>query len=83
MLTEGALDLLSTLVERYEGDHYDFEPSGTYEILQHLMEARDLKQKDVAHFFDFQQTRLRSYQWSPTDQQGAGKISQRVFSCLR
>ena len=48
---ERLLDLLSTLVERYEDEHYDFEPSAPHEILQHLMEARDLKQKDVVHLF--------------------------------
>lgn len=48
---ERLLDLLSTLVERYEDEHYDFEPSAPHEVLQHLMEARDLKQKDVVHLF--------------------------------
>ena len=43
------LDLLSTLVERYEEERYDFEPSAPHEVLQHLMEARGLKQKDVLH----------------------------------
>lgn len=45
------LDLLSTLVERYEEERYDFEPSAPHEVLQHLMEARELKQKDVVHLF--------------------------------
>lgn len=45
------LDLLSTLAERYEEEHYDFERSAPHEILQHLLEARDLKQKDVVHLF--------------------------------
>lgn len=51
MEEERLLDLLSTLVERYEDEHYDFESSAPHEVLQHLMEARDLKQKDVVHLF--------------------------------
>lgn len=45
------LDLLSTLVEKYEDEHYPIEPSAPHEILQHLMEARGLKQKDIVHLF--------------------------------
>lgn len=45
------LDLLSTLVEKYEDERYPIEPSAPHEILQHLMEARGLKQKDIVHLF--------------------------------
>jgi HTH-type transcriptional regulator/antitoxin HigA len=45
------LDLLSTLVEKYEDEHYPIEPSAPHEILQFLMEERDLKQKDIVHLF--------------------------------
>jgi HTH-type transcriptional regulator / antitoxin HigA len=45
------LDLLSTLVEKYEDECYPVEPSEPHEILRHLMEARDLKQKDIVHLF--------------------------------
>jgi len=48
---EHLLDLLSTLVEKYEDEHYPIEPAAPHEILQHLMEARGLKQKDVVHLF--------------------------------
>jgi len=48
---ESLLDLLSTLVEKYEDEHYPIEPAAPYEILQHLMEARGLKQKDILHLF--------------------------------
>lgn len=48
---EYLLDLLSTLVEKYEDEHYPIEPSPPHEILQHLMEARGLKQKDIVHLF--------------------------------
>jgi HTH-type transcriptional regulator/antitoxin HigA len=45
------LDLLSMLVEKYEDEYYPIEPSAPHEILQHLLEARGLKQKDVVHLF--------------------------------
>ncbi len=48
---ERLLDLLSALVEKYEDEHYPIEPSAPHEILQHLMEARGLKQKDIVHLF--------------------------------
>ena len=48
---EHLLDLLSTLIEKYEDEHYPIEPSLPHEILQHLMEARGLKQKDIVHLF--------------------------------
>ena len=48
---EHLLDLLSTLVEKYEDEHYPIEPAAPHEILQHLMEARGLKQKDIVHLF--------------------------------
>jgi len=48
---ERLLDLLSTLVEKYEEEHYPIGPSAPHEILQHLMEARGLKQKDIVHLF--------------------------------
>jgi HTH-type transcriptional regulator/antitoxin HigA len=48
---EHLLDLLSTLVEKYEDEHYPIEPAAPHEILQHLMYARDLKQKDIVHLF--------------------------------
>lgn len=44
---ERLLDLLSTLVEKYEEEHHPIDPSAPHEILQHLMEARGLKQKDL------------------------------------
>jgi HTH-type transcriptional regulator/antitoxin HigA len=45
------LDLLSALVENYEDERYPIKPSAPHEILQHLMEARNLKQKDIVHLF--------------------------------
>jgi HTH-type transcriptional regulator/antitoxin HigA len=48
---EHLLDLLSTLVEKYEEEHYPIGPAAPHEILQQLMEARGLKQKDIVHLF--------------------------------
>src|SRR5262245_53710465 len=48
---EHLLDLLATPVEKYEDEHDPIEPAASYEILQHLMEARSMKQKDVVHLF--------------------------------
>ena len=48
---ERLLDLLSLLVEQYEEEHYDIQDAAPHEVLQHLMEARDLQQKDLVHLF--------------------------------
>lgn len=48
---ERLLDLLSTLVERYEEEHFSIAPVAPHEMIQHLMEARDLKQKDMVYLF--------------------------------
>jgi HTH-type transcriptional regulator/antitoxin HigA len=48
---ERLLDLMSTLVEKYEDEHYPIGPAAPHEILQHLMEARSLRQKDIVHLF--------------------------------
>jgi HTH-type transcriptional regulator/antitoxin HigA len=45
------LDLLSLLVEQYEEEHYDIVDAAPHEVLQHLMEARDLAQKDLVPLF--------------------------------
>ena len=45
------LDLLCLLIEQYDNEHYNFPDSAPHEMLQHLMEARDLQQKDIAHLF--------------------------------
>lgn len=45
------LDLLSVLVERYEEEHYDIPDAAPHEVLQHLMEAHDLAQKDLVPLF--------------------------------
>jgi antitoxin component HigA of HigAB toxin-antitoxin module len=45
------LDLLVTLIERYEETHYAIERRTPHEILHHLMEARGLTHKDVWTLF--------------------------------
>lgn len=41
------LELFVQLVEDYEEEHYPTTPSVPHEMLQHLMDARDLKQADL------------------------------------
>ena len=41
------LDLLVTLIEKFEDEHYQLHGSTTQSILQHLMEARDIRQEDL------------------------------------
>lgn len=45
------LDLLTLLIEQYDKEHYDFEDSPPHQMLQFLMEARDIQQKDIVHLF--------------------------------
>jgi HTH-type transcriptional regulator/antitoxin HigA len=41
------LQLLVTLIEEFESKHYPIEPSSPHAILQHLMEARGIKQSEL------------------------------------
>jgi HTH-type transcriptional regulator/antitoxin HigA len=45
------LDLLVTLVDRYESEHYPIDRSTPHEILIHLMESRGMTHKDVWELF--------------------------------
>jgi HTH-type transcriptional regulator / antitoxin HigA len=45
------LDLLSTLVERYEEEAEDFPASPPHRTLQFLMEQNDLRQVDLVKIF--------------------------------
>lgn len=45
------LDLLSTLVERYEDEAENFSPSPPDRMLQFLMEQNDLRQTDLVKIF--------------------------------
>jgi len=40
-------DLLVTLIEKFEDEHYQLNASTPHSLLQHLMEARNLKQSDL------------------------------------
>lgn len=45
------LDLLVTLVDRYEETHYSIPQGTPHEALSHLMESRELAHKDVWKLF--------------------------------
>lgn len=44
---EKLFDLLVTLIEKFEDEHYQFNGSTPHSVLLHLIEARDLKQSDL------------------------------------
>lgn len=44
---EALLELLITLIEKFEDEHYPIPVSTPLEMLKHLMEARSLKQEDL------------------------------------
>ncbi|MBE9055097.1 MULTISPECIES: type II toxin-antitoxin system HigA family antitoxin [Sphaerospermopsis] len=41
------LQLLVTLIEEFENKHYPLEPSSPHAMLEHLMDARGIKQSDL------------------------------------
>jgi HTH-type transcriptional regulator/antitoxin HigA len=43
------LEVLSELVAAYEDEHWPFEPSSDADMLQHLMQAKDVSQADLHH----------------------------------
>ena len=43
--------LLVKLIQDYEDSRYPIEPATPDQMLRHLMEARDLQQKDIVHLF--------------------------------
>ena len=47
---ETLLDLLLTLIEKFEADHYPIPAGTTGSMLRHLIEARDLPEKDLLPF---------------------------------
>jgi len=49
---EGRLfDLLVKLLQAYEDEHHPIDRAAPHEVLQHLMEARDLRQTDLVQIF--------------------------------
>ena len=45
------LQLLTKLIEDYEGEHYPIDDAHPYEVLKFLMEQNELKQKDLLDIF--------------------------------
>lgn len=48
---ESVLGLFWLTVQEYEDENWPIEKPAPHEMLQHLMEARDLKQKDIVPLF--------------------------------
>lgn len=48
---ESLLDLLVTLVENFENQHYQLKQATPHEILNELIKERNLKQKDLISIF--------------------------------
>ncbi len=48
---ERLFNLLVKLIEDFEARHYPMGEAAPYEMLQFLMEQRDLRQRDVVHLF--------------------------------
>lgn len=44
---DALLDLLVILIEKFEDEHYQLHGSTPQSILQHLMEAQDIRQEDL------------------------------------
>ena len=44
---DALLDLLVIIIEKFESEHYQLHGSTPQSILQHLMDARDIKQEDL------------------------------------
>lgn len=44
-------EVLATLIEAYEDEHYEIPDASPVEVLRTLMEANNLKQKDLASLF--------------------------------
>ena len=45
---EALAELLTTLIEKFEEERYELHPASPAEILQELLQANGLKQKDLA-----------------------------------
>jgi len=48
---EKLIALLTVLVEDYESKHYPVPDAGPLDIIRHLMDANDLRQKDLVDIF--------------------------------
>jgi HTH-type transcriptional regulator/antitoxin HigA len=45
------IELMSTLVERFEEEHYPIDTAAPADVLRSLMHERGLRQKDIVHIF--------------------------------
>jgi HTH-type transcriptional regulator / antitoxin HigA len=48
------MNLLVSLIEQFEDQHYQLRPASALEVLNELMMQRGLKQKDLVHLFGSQ-----------------------------
>lgn len=48
------MNLLVSLIEQFEDQHYQLRPASPLEVLTELMAQRGLKQKDLVHLFGSQ-----------------------------
>jgi HTH-type transcriptional regulator/antitoxin HigA len=48
---EKLIELITVLVEEYEGKHYPVPDAGPLDIIRHLMEQHSLRQKDLVDIF--------------------------------
>ena len=48
---DALLELMATLIERFEENHYPIPEAPGSEVLKMLMEDRDLRQRDIVHLF--------------------------------
>lgn len=46
---DAVLELLVSLIEKFEDEHYQLQGSTPQSILLHLMEARNLRQEDLVN----------------------------------
>ena len=53
---ETLLDLLLTLIEKFETDHYPIPAGTTGSMLRHLIEAKDLQEKALLPFLGNEET---------------------------
>jgi HTH-type transcriptional regulator/antitoxin HigA len=48
---DALLELMTTLIERFEEEHYCIPDAPGHEVLKTLMEDRGLRQRDIVHLF--------------------------------
>jgi HTH-type transcriptional regulator/antitoxin HigA len=48
---DALLELMTTLIERFEEEHYPIPDARGHEVLKMLMKDRGLRQRDIVHLF--------------------------------